>query len=82
MIFMIQFATPQERQDSYSQLEADPSIINVLSKEFERMKVSGTPMAMYWMSFLEMVETLMRNLHALWTEDWDEFTTSLRLMLP
>lgn len=39
-------------------------------------------MAKYWMSVLEMTEILMLNLHALRTQNWEEFKASLRLMLP
>ncbi|KAG1664228.1 hypothetical protein GQR58_019910 [Nymphon striatum] len=37
---------------------------------------------MYWMSFIEMTEILMMNLHALRTQNWEEFKGSLHLMLP
>ena len=49
---------------------------------FRNDQTSGTPMARYWVSFLEMTEIFMMNLHALRTQNWDEFKASLRLMLP
>eukprot|EP00112_Aurelia_sp_Birch-Aquarium-sp1_P017443 Seg4042.3 transcript_id=Seg4042.3/GoldUCD/mRNA.D3Y31 product="hypothetical protein" protein_id=Seg4042.3/GoldUCD/D3Y31 len=39
-------------------------------------------MAKYWLSFLQMVEILMQNIHALRTHNWEEFEISLRSMLP
>ncbi len=56
--------------------------MDVVAEEFERIKNSGSPMARYWISFLEMTEILMMNLRALRTQNWDEFKASLRLMLP
>ncbi|KAG1648975.1 hypothetical protein GQR58_029417 [Nymphon striatum] len=72
----------QERQQSYDQLESDPSVLEVVEDAFERIKTSGSPLAMYWMSFIEMTEILMMNLHALRTQNWEEFKGSLRLMPP
>jgi len=73
----------QQRQDSYEHLvESTPSVLNYVADEFERIKNSGSSMAKYWMSFLEMTEILMMNLHALRTQNWEEFNGSLRLMLP
>ncbi|KAG0711388.1 hypothetical protein GWK47_020695 [Chionoecetes opilio] len=72
----------QECEQSYALLESNPNIITIVAEEFERITNSGTPMAKYWMSFLEMTEILMMNLHALRTQNWEEFKASLRLMLP
>jgi len=75
-------STSQERQNSYAQLESNPNIIDIVAEELERIKISGSPMAMFWMSFLNMTEILLMNLHALRTRNWEEFHASLRLMLP
>ena len=39
-------------------------------------------MAKYWLSFLNMTEILMLNIHAVKTQNCEEFKTSLRLMMP
>ena len=73
--------TQEERLQSYEELESDPAVLSIISG-FLNAQASGTLMAKYWASFLEMTEILMMNLHALRTQNWDEFRTSLRLMLP
>ena len=40
------------------------------------------PMAKYWKSFMDMVQILFMNIHALRTQSWDMFKVSLGLMLP
>ena len=52
-------------------------LIDTLFKDFE-----GAPLAQYWVSFMEMVEILTQNIHALRTSNWTEFKSSLKLMLP
>ena len=39
-------------------------------------------MANYWLSFMEMVEILMMNIHSLKVQDWELFKNSLRMMIP
>eukprot|EP00794_Sanderia_malayensis_P006688 gene6688-7444_t len=39
-------------------------------------------MAKYWLSYLEIVEVLFMNYHALRSQNWEEYLLSLRLMLP
>ena len=39
-------------------------------------------MAKFWLGFLEMVEILIMNIHALRMQDWDAFKASLRMMVP
>lgn len=63
--------TPQKCQESYCQLKTNSSISIALPKKIERIKISGSPVAKYWMSFIEMVETLRMNLHLLRTRNWE-----------
>ena len=42
----------------------------------------GASLAEYWVSFMEMVEILTQNIHAVRTSNWIEFKSSLKLMLP
>ena len=46
------------------------------------MIFDGAPLAEYWISFMEMVEILTQNIHAIRTSNWNEFKSSLKLMLP
>ena len=39
-------------------------------------------MANYWLSFMEMVEILMMNIHSVKIQDWKMFKNSLRMMIP
>ena len=39
-------------------------------------------MANYWLSFMEMVEILMMNIHSLKTQNWEMFKDSIKLMIP
>ena len=41
----------------------------------------GASLAEYWVSFMEMVEILTQNIHAVRTSYWIEFKSSLKLML-
>ena len=44
--------------------------------------IENTPMAKYWLSFMEMVEILVMNIHSLKIKNWSQFKDSLRLVLP
>ena len=44
--------------------------------------IAKTPMAEYWLSFMEMVEILVMNIHSLKTKNWIQFKQSIRLMIP
>ena len=44
--------------------------------------IAKTPMAEYWLSFMEMVEILVMNIHSLNTNNWIQFKKSIRLMIP
>ena len=49
---------------------------------FVKVEKSDSAMAKYWLSFLKMTEILMLNIHAVKALNWEEFKTSLRLMMP
>ena len=48
----------------------------------EQIRSSESEMAKYWLSYLEMIEVLFMNYHALRSQHWEEYLLSLRLMLP
>ena len=39
-------------------------------------------MARFWLSYMEMVEILYMHYHAMRTQNWEEYLTSIRMMLP
>ena len=44
--------------------------------------IEKTPMANYWLSFMNMVEILVMNIHSIKLKNWKQFKESLRLMIP
>ena len=63
-------------------LESDPDVMAFVDQVFDNIEKSKDAMAMYWVSFMRMTEILMMNLQALRTQNWDEFKSSLRMMIP
>ena len=53
-----------------------------LKGHLKSVEKSDNPMARFRLSFMEMVEILIMNIHALRTQDWDKFKRSLRMMMP
>lgn len=74
--------TSEELQDIYTEVESDPELLQFVTGIFESVDKSSSSMAKYWLSFMQMTEILMMNIHALRTQNWEEFKSSLRLMLP
>lgn len=74
--------TPEQKQQVYSELESHPDIVSFVEQVFHSVESSNSSMAMYWLSFIYMVEVLMLNIHAVKTRNWDEFKASLRMMMP
>ena len=70
----------QELADAYATLENNTElqeVVQTLFKDFD-----GVPPAEYWISFMEMVEVLTQNTHAVRTSNWTEFKSSLKQMVP
>ena len=70
----------QELAAVHAELENNAEVkdlIETLFRDFE-----GAPLAEYWLSFIEMMEALTQNIHALRTSNWNEYKSSLKLMLP
>ena len=70
----------QQLAEVHAELENNAEVkdlIETLFRDFE-----GAPLAEYWLSFMEMVEVLTQNIHALRTSNWNEYKSSLKLMLP
>lgn len=60
----------------------DAEFKSFVERAFESVGKSDSPMARFWLSFMEMVEILIMNIYALRTQDWDSFKASLRMMMP
>ena len=43
--------------------------------------ITKTPMTGYWLSFMEMMEILVMNIHGLKTKYWIQFKQSIRLVI-
>ena len=52
--------------------------VNTILVNMDRL---DTAMAKYWKTFMDIVQILFMNIHALQTRSWDMFKLSLRLML-
>ena len=74
--------TPEDMVEIYAMLESDPDVMAFVVQVFDSIEKSKSAMAMYWVCFMRMTEILMMNLHALRTQNWDEFKSSLRMMIP
>ena len=64
---------------AYGTLEDDESIRGIVDEVYQK---PGTDMGDYWLSFLEMVDILIQNVHACHVCDLDEYLSSSRDMLP
>jgi hypothetical protein len=56
---------------AYTNLDDDKDLTTVIMKIFGGLKASGSDMAEYWLSFLDMVDILMMNIHALHCCNWN-----------
>ena len=69
-------------QAAAADLLENEELTSFVTKAFESVEASDSPMARFWLSFMDMVEILLMNIHALRTQDWDSFKASLRMMFP
>ena len=70
----------EELVEVYTKLESNTEVKDLVDTLFEDCK--DAPQAEYWISFIEMVEVLTQNIHAIRTRNWTEFKSSLKFMLP
>ena len=75
-------STQEERKIISDELESSAEFSFFVIQAFDTVEKSGSAMAKYWLSFLKMTEILMLNIHAVKTQNWEEFKASLRLMIP
>ena len=55
---------------------------NLVQRSAERVDITNSPMAKFCLSYMEMVEILYMHYHAMRTQNWEEYLTSIRMMLP
>ena len=76
-----------QNPSSYSREELQDVALNIRNnKEFNEFMTQTytiieeyrSPMADYWLSYMEMVEILMMNIHAIKVKDWVQYLASLR----
>ena len=73
-------ANAEELIEAYTRLESNTELQDLVKTLFTNFEAA--PLAEFWISFLEMVEILTQNIHAIRTGNWSEFKSSLKLMLP
>ena len=72
----------QEQLQAISvELQMDAEFFSFIERTFESVENSNSPMASFWLRFMEMVQTLIMNIHALRKQYWDAFKESLRMMI-
>ena len=74
-------STQEEHKIINDELESSAEFSSFVTQAFEKVEKSDSAMAKYRLSFLKMTEILMLNIHAVKTQNWEEFKTSLRLMM-
>ena len=60
-------------------MEKDEDLIDLVSRVYQS---NGTDMGDYWLSFLEMTDVLVQNIHACHVRDLTEYLSSTYDMLP
>ena len=68
--------------DAFEDLFTNADIQNLVQTSVERIDITNSPMARFWLSYMEMVEILYMHYHAMRTQNWEEYLTSIRMMLP
>ena len=71
--------TTETLASAYGKLEDDETIRRLVDEVYEK---PGTDMGDYWLSFLEMSDVLIQNVHACHVCDLDEYLSSSHDMLP
>ena len=68
--------------DAFEDLFSNANFENLVQTSVERIDITNSPMARFWLSYMEMVEILYMHYHAMRTRYWEEYLTSRRMMLP
>ena len=68
--------------DAFEDLFIKTNFRNLVQTSVERIDITNSPMARFWLSYMEMVEILYMHYHAMCTQNWEEYLISIRMMLP
>ena len=68
--------------DAFEDLFTNTNFQNLVQASVERIDITNSPKARFWLSYMEMVEILYMHYHAMRTQNWEEYLTSIRMMLP
>ena len=71
-----------EYVDSFEDLLNDTDFRVLCKSCIENIDVAESPMARFWLSYMEMVEILYMHYHAMRTQNWKEYLNAIRMMLP
>ena len=74
--------TTAELQEYVRDLKENGEFYQFMIEAYQLIIGFNSPMANYWLSFMDMVEILIMNIQSLKLMDWDKFKDSLRLMIP
>ena len=55
---------------------------NLVQTSVERIDITNSPMTRFWLSYMKMVEILYIHYHDMRTQNWEEYLTFIRMMLP
>ena len=55
---LYQVPSREDRQKAYKEIDGSAELVEFVEKTFEKLQDSETPMAKFWLSFMEMVEIL------------------------
>ena len=70
----------EARAAAHAAQEKDADLESLITNLFSH--VNASDMADYWKDYLSMTDALMQNVHAVHICNWDEYVSSLRVMLP
>ena len=74
--------TIEQLKGYVNSLKENVEFKNFMCDAYKIIEGYNSPMTSYWLSFMEMVEILVMNIHAIKIQDWDMFLASIRLMVP
>ena len=69
-------------QEKFNNILNDNDAYQYIQPCFETIINMNSPIAKFWLSYMEMVEILLLHYHSMRTQNWKEYLTSLQMMLP
>ena len=68
--------------DAFEGLFTNANFQNLVQTSVEQIDIRNSPLARFWLSYMDMVEILYMHYHAMCTQNWEEYLTSTSVMLP